>query len=228
MLLTNMSSVNSFCLVSYNSRGFCALKQEFCRILSSKEVVGNSLPVLCNQENFVLKSNTYKINNALPGFHIVLKPAVLSSCDRGRPKGGLFIALPVSLRNCLVDVSPTNWRLQAVLLNCESSRILLINSYFPVDTRLNNYDEAELIETLQCIQTIINNVQHDAIIWAGDINTDFDRNTKHVNIVRNCIEENHLITAWDRFDIDFTHYSELNGRSFVSTIDHFFWFRTLG
>ena len=115
-----------------------------------------------------------------------------------------------------------------VSLKCKSSRILLINSYFPVDTRLNNYDEAELIETVQCIQSIINNTQHDAIIWAGDINTDFDRNTKHVNIVRNYIEENHLITAWDRFDIDFTHYNEVNGRSFVSKIDHFFWDNVFG
>ena len=117
MLIINSSLVNSFCLISYNSRGFCKLKQDFCRYIISNEVVGSSLPIICNQENFLLKSNSYKINNSLPGFHVISKQAEISSFERGRPRGGLFIALPNILRSCVVDVSPSHWRVQAILIN---------------------------------------------------------------------------------------------------------------
>ena len=223
MLLINSSLVNSFCLISYNSRGFCKLKQDFCRYIISKEVVGSSLPIICNQENFLLKSNSYKINNSLPGFHVVSKPAEISSFERGRPRGGLFIALPNILRSCVVDVSPSHWRVQAILINFNGSKILLINSYFPVDTKLNNYDDSDLVETLQCIRMLLDNTEHEAVIWAGDINADFERNTKHVDITKSFIDERNLNFAWNYYDIDFTHYHEMNNTSYVSVIDHIIW-----
>ena len=34
-------------------------------------------------------------------------------------------------------------------------------------------------------------------------------------------------SAWERFQIDFTHVHEMNEHSYVSTVDHFFWPDTL-
>ena len=87
------------CLISYNSRGFSKQKEEFCNFLLSPCFNGNKLTILCNQENFVLKGNSYKIRKALPGFFTMIKPAVKTSHDKGRPKGGLFIAVPDYIRN---------------------------------------------------------------------------------------------------------------------------------
>ena len=89
----------SMCVISYNLRGFCKLEQDFCNQLTSINMVGNSLPILCNQENFIINSNSYRINNALPGFHTVIKPAVKNNFDNGRPSNGMFIAVPNKNQN---------------------------------------------------------------------------------------------------------------------------------
>lgn len=93
------------CLISYNSRGFSQHKEDICRFLVSPFVNGNKLSILCNQENFVLKANSYKIRKALPGYYAIIKPAIKTSHDKGRPKGGLFIAVPEIIKNELKDVS---------------------------------------------------------------------------------------------------------------------------
>ena len=48
---------------SYNSRGFDEIKQKFCMELLNKDE--EYFPVLCNQENFVLKGNAHIIKNAM-------------------------------------------------------------------------------------------------------------------------------------------------------------------
>ena len=108
-----------------------------------------------------------------------------------------------------------------MILNINSAKILLINSYFPVDPQLNNYDESELIETLSYVRQVLLNNDYDHIIWAGDLNADFLRNSKHTRIVQHFIEELNLLKAWDKYDVNFTHYHEPNGVSFTSTLDHF-------
>ena len=213
----------SVCVLSYNSRGFCKFKQNFCEFLTSENVVGNSLPILCNQENFILKANSYKISNALPRSHLIIKPAVKNNLDRGRPRNGMFIAVPTHFKNIIDDVSPNFWRLQAVILNCSNFRLLLINSYFPVDPRTMNFDESELLETLNHIRNVLNMNEFNHILLTGDINSDFLRNTGHVNVVKQFIEEYSFQPSWNKFDIDFTNHHDVNGVTFTSTIDHFFW-----
>jgi hypothetical protein len=45
--------------------------------------------------------------------------------------------------------------------------------------------------------------------------------------VREVVEELRLITAWDRFQVDFTCLHEVAGKSHVAKIDHFFWSQSL-
>ena len=98
---------------------------DFIRRLTSVEVVGNKIPIICNQENFILRENSYKIRKALPDYQIVLNPAVKADHDSGRPKNGMFIAFPVSVRNYAEDVSPGFWRLQAVKFQFQDSSFIL-------------------------------------------------------------------------------------------------------
>ena len=222
-VIKNAVQTDKMCLISYNSRGFSQHKQEFCNFLLSPYVNGNKLPILCNQENFMLKANCYKIKKAFPGHFVIVKPAVKTSHDKGRPKGGLFVAVPDIIKNEVRDVSPTFWRIQAIIITIKSSRILLINSYFPTDQRTVVFDESELLETLQSIRNVIDANNHDQIYWLGDINADFVRKSGHVKCVDNFVNECNFVRAWDNFQIDFTHYQETGNVTHISTVDHIFW-----
>ena len=58
------SSKTKLCIYSYNSRGFSVEKQNFCSSLFN--LTGDYLPILCNQENFLYGSSSYKVKQALP------------------------------------------------------------------------------------------------------------------------------------------------------------------
>ena len=117
------------CFLSYNSRGFSSIKRNFMKYLISQEVIGSKLPILCGQEICILRENSYKITQAFPGFQVQVNPAVKTSHEKGRPKNGMFIAYPESLKNCVTDVSPGYWRLQAIIIKFGSSSTLLIFPY---------------------------------------------------------------------------------------------------
>ena len=101
------------CFYSYNSRGFSSIKQDFIRFLLSDTVTASSIPIFCNQENFILRENSYKLRKALPGYHLLINPAVKNHLNTGRPSNGMFIAFPNSVKNDITDVSPGFWRVQA-------------------------------------------------------------------------------------------------------------------
>ena len=60
-------------IFSYNSRGFSANSAIVCNILSS--LYNDRIPIILNHENFILKGNSYKISEALPGSNIIFKLA---------------------------------------------------------------------------------------------------------------------------------------------------------
>jgi hypothetical protein len=140
------------CVISYNSRGFSKMHQDFIKSLSSDQIIGNKLPIICNQENFILRGNYYKILQAMSGFHVFIKPAVKNTLDRGRPKGGMFIAVPDCMKNQVSDVSPGHWRVQAVTISSAESKTLLLNTYFPCDSGRQAGGNIE--ETIELIQVI--------------------------------------------------------------------------
>ena len=211
------------CLISYNTRGFSKHKGDVCNFLLSPEFNGDKLTILCNQEHFVLKANSYRIRKALPGYFSIIKPAVKTTHDKGRPKGGLFIAVPDCIKNDIKDVSPAFWRTQAVNVTIGASRILIINSYFPTDPGTVVLDESELLETFQSIRHVIEVNDFDKIYWLGDINTDFVRKTGHVKCVENFVNEYQFTKAWDNFYVDFTHYQDTGDITHTSTVDHILW-----
>ena len=197
------------------------------RFLLSDTAAANNLPILCNQENFVLLDNSYKLRQAFPGFQILINPAVKKQLNTGRPSNGMFIAYPNSIKNNVEDVSPGFWRVQAARISFKTSKLLIINSYFPTDPQRDNQDESDLLETLGHIKKTIECNACDAVLWAGDLNSDFSRQSSHTNAVQDALNELGLQSSWDRFDIDFTAVHEMQGRTFTSTLDHFAWSQLL-
>ena len=60
-----------------------------------------------------------------------------------------------------------------------------------------------------------------AVVWAGDLNADFLRNSSHSRTVQEAVEEVDLVVVWNTHPIDFTHTYEREGSTFISTLDHF-------
>ena len=51
------------------SRGFGDDKQDMCRLLMLENE--HFVPILCNQENFLLLNTGYRVKQALPDCHII-------------------------------------------------------------------------------------------------------------------------------------------------------------
>ena len=135
----------------------------------------------------------------------------------------MFIAVPNEIKEKVIDISPSMWRIQAVLVNTSQSVLLVINSYLCTDNKTQSIDVTDLIETLDVISEILENNEFNDIIWTGDINADFIRKTGHVHKVNDFLQELNFKKSWDKFSIDFTHSCELNDITHTAVIDHFFW-----
>ena len=169
----------------------------------------------------MLKSNGYFAKKALPEHHVIFKPATKDGMD-GRPKNGLFIAVPIFLKENVKEIPVESKRLQGVIVTVESFRILLINSYFPTDPR-SDFDEIDLLMLLTEIQKIIDENDFDYMVLVGDINADFRRKTKFVDIIQEFLMKTKVHKSWDSYPAEFTHVMEKDGVTHTSTIDHFFW-----
>ena len=140
--------------------------------------------------------------------------------DCGTPKNGMFIAVAEEIKELVTDISPNHWRIQAVILQTVNNIILIINSYFPTDSKIADFDESELLTTLSTIESVLDENEYDDVVWAGDINAEFSRNTHYTNVIQSFVVEKSLLKCWDKWPIDFSH--ELSGHSYTSIRDHFF------
>ena len=134
-------------ITSYNSTGFPVQRQSYCMKLQLFS------DVICNQEHFQLKNCKYRIANSFSAnFDLYFKPAVKSnsSLGQGRPKGGLFIAWKKIQVRRAKRLSCENFRLQAVILEYENCKLLLINTYFPCDSQRLVLSEEELLNCRSC------------------------------------------------------------------------------
>ena len=78
-------------------------------------------------------------------------------------------------------------------------------------------------ETISHISSVIRDNNCNAVLLAGDLNSDFMRNSDHCNTVRDFLGDVSLSVSWETFDVDFTAVHERAGHTFTSTIDHFAW-----
>ena len=188
------------CIISYNSRGFSSCKQDFVKMF---DAITGCMTIICSQENFLLKNNEYIAKQLLPKYHLVFKPATKEGFG-GRPKNGMFIAIPLCLKDNVEDVSPKSNRVQSIIIKNDLIKTLLINTYFPSDPRKEDFDEAELLLLLSDIARVIDENSFDQVIWTGDINADFRRNSRFLNMVDEFVTDKGMKKSWDKFTVDFT------------------------
>ena len=211
----------NLCIISYNSRGFNSCKRDFIRSLP---FATGCRTFIFNQENFLLRSNGYIAQKALPEHRIIFKPATKDGLD-GRPKYGMFIAVPSCLNENVKEIPVESNRIQSIIVTIESYRMLLINLYFPTDPK-TDFDESELLVLLAEIQDILNENDFDYVVFGGDINADFRRKTKFVRIIDEFLMKTEVCRSWDEYAADFTHFMEKDKITYTSTIDHLFWNKT--
>ena len=207
-------------ITSYNSTGFPVQRQSYIKKL---QIFSD---IICGQEHFQLKNCKFRISNSFNNnYDFYFKPAVKpnNSLGQGRPKGGLYIAWKKTQVKKATRISSDNFRIQAVILEYENCKLLLINTYFPCDSQnvvLSNTEAVELQDILSSIHGIKDKYarKFDSSIILGDINYDDTRYTGHTLAVNTFLENERLCTTWEKFPVDFTFSS---GQAF-STIDHFF------
>ena len=79
-----------------------------------------------------------------------------------------------------------------------SSKTLLINSYFLTDSRAENViiQLQELGEVLDIIKNLIESHPCNLVVWAGNMNVNFSRNSAHVRLVKDTMEDINITSAW--------------------------------
>ena len=225
-IINEQEKTKNIRIYSYNSRGFDIVKQKVC--LELIDTGDSAIPIICNQENFVLKGNTHIIRNALSDFHVIIKPARKDGFE-GRPVNGMFIAFPKDMRKKIKDLSPANERIQAIQLELDDGYLIIINTYFPPDPRSANYHlDSELEDLLVVIENLVEKHNCRNVLITGDMNTDFKRKNGRVQRFNSFLVKNNLESAWNKFHVDFTHEFENNGITHTSIIDHIVWNKELG
>ena len=120
----------------------------------------------------------------------------------------MFVAIPKNLKAHLTDVSPAFSRIQAVIMKTYINRnILIMNAYFSQDPKTDTFNSTDLLTTSADIQHTINENDFNEFIWTGNINADFGRKTRFVDLVETYVNNNNMIRSWERFDVDFNHNS---------------------
>ena len=129
--------------------------------------------------------------------------------------------LPKKLRKFSKTLNCESLRLQPVLFQFGGKEILIINSYFPTDPKTINVDNSELVATLAILTNLIETTTFQSLYLAGDLNSDFLRNSSHVQAVREFLSRLNLIKLWDTHDVDFTHtFERQTGEVYHNTLDH--------
>ena len=212
-------------VISYNSTGYSKFKWDFLFTLA----ILHSASVIAVQEHWQLKPNLYKLMNGVENYLMFSLPAVKKTdiIRSGRPSAGLAIFYSKQIAQYVTHIDvPNSSRVHAIQINFPAESLVFINSYFPTDPRKNNFDESELFNILQDIDHIFNKCgPHMKYILLGDVNADFSRHTRFVQIINNYIEDKNMQSIWDNYPCDFT-YSQTQTRNnitrtYQSTIDHF-------
>ena len=223
------TTTDNICISSYNSTGFGLSQQAYIETLSLFS------DIVCIQEHFLLDagdkkhSNTDKIRKKFSNnFDMYIVPAFKSNNNvkRGRGSGGLATMWRKSLTKYVSRLSVDNYRIQATIFKFPSGKLLLLHTYFMCDPQCNNFNDGQLLALLDDIHGVIQLSECSNIMWTGDVNSDFSRNSRFVQIIRSFIDNLNLKIFWTNpnekiENVDFTHSSTIGQASSFSTIDHF-------
>ena len=217
-----MASSNNLSVLCQNTTGWSEPKANTLKVIMDT----HKIPICCVQEHWQLSKNLFKVEKCFDGYCAFSIPASKKNehIHRGRPSGGLTILYKNSLERFVTHIQvPNSQRVHGIRVSFPHCAYILINVYFPTDTQRANFNDEILLQTLQDIRFILNSYPDTSnVILCGDINCDFNRDTRFVQIVQNFMLEFDLETLWQKFNIDFTHCQPLADGTFsFSKIDHF-------
>ena len=214
---SDIDTSDSVTFLSYNSTGADKVKCEFIREIQ-KEYSVNFTAV---QEHFKTVKNTAQyFSDQFKTSHAYTIPAYrLPGVESGRGRGGLVQLADRGLAVPRARVAAGSPRIQAQKLKFPTCQILWINTYFPCDPQLQEYDATELIQTLAEVERIVTASSDCEIIWSGDINCDMKRDNHFTRTVTATLRRLGLASVWEDRPIDYTH-THTDGTS-TSVIDHF-------
>ena len=203
--------------LGYNSTGIdkqkCGWLRDLCDVTDATYV---SL-----QEHFKIAKTTDKyFNDQFDKFNTYVIPGYRAKGqDSGRPKAGLaqFSRKNIDIRKDRILTK--NFRLQAQVLNFTNTRLLWINAYLPNDPQNATFDERELLEVLTEVESIMDKVDFDDILWQGDLNWAMSRDSEFALIMRRFMARIGLMSLWEKNAIDYTHLH--TDYKSTSVIDHF-------
>ena len=108
--------------------------------------------------------------------------------------------------------------------------MLLLNTYFPCDPRVNNFDETELLTLLAEMKQIMRKENCVYNLVLGDLNCHFSRRTTFTSLVENFFSDLNFKIFWEVEnleeelniqEIQYTYSQCSNNQLIKSTIDHF-------
>ena len=201
-ILNVIMDSSSFFISSYHIRG---LSSNNIKVVNDIiEEYGEDKIVIGIQEHFQLKKNLRKINNSFQRMAIIAKEAFKQNTgvNNGRPRGGIAILVPKSLRSSVGVINCRSWRIQGITMVVGTLKYLVNNVYLPNDMRGGHAKCTELLDTLAEVSELIRNNKHDVLVKLGDLNADTRRDTKHVEYVKDSWEKFGMETLCD--DLDYT------------------------
>ena len=213
-----MPAGNSVKFISYNSTGMNSVKTNWIRDLI--DVCGAHFMGI--QEHF---KETRSLNNffkkQFPKFDCTAVPAHREEFrDTGRGKGGLAQLFAKGSGVQRMSLPTPGWRLQAQILRFGGWRLLWVNSYFPTDPRILNFDESELLAVQAELEAVLEHGGYDGCLVSGDFNYDARRNSGFCRSMADFLARVGLVSVWEQHPIDFT-YLHTDNKS-TSVLDNFF------
>ena len=218
---------NDTTFISYNSTGFAADKVNW--LSSLIETTGTDFVSL--QEHFQSQVTTGRkttgnasriFDESFRSFKNFVVPAYRQPGQvRGRASGGLAQLSSSTKDVKLQRVNSNSRRIQAQIIHFPNFKLLWGNVYFPTDPGAGNFDDAELNTVLQEMETVMENEDFDHVLWNGDFNCDFSRNTPFVGLIRDFLHKIGLLAVWEnsQHSVNYTHiHVDLQS---TSILDHF-------
>ena len=100
-------------------------------------------------------------------------PAVkdASQVSKGRGKGGLATMWDKAFTKYASQIKCSSFRLQATRFNFPSGSLLILNTYFPCDPRVNNFNEEELLSLLAEMKNVMYKQACMYNMVVGDLNS---------------------------------------------------------
>ena len=139
----------------------------------------------------------------------------------GRPHGGCAIVWSNQLNCKFLPIEINHERLCAVKIYMDNNiSLLVVNVYLPCDSYYRDAQYEKTVDILNLISSIIHEQNCDLTMIAGDLNTQFLRNTPHVRAVKSFLDNNHLRSGLEHVlaEVDYTYQSFSNNSK--SLIDH--------